>query len=142
MIFVAHDGLVFSIESVKSNAVFRGDYMNSVNIFGIKNCDTMKKAFKWLEENNIPYEFHDYKKSGVPDDIIRKAIDALGWEKVINMRGTTWRTLPEDVRKSMDAEQALQIALQFPSVVKRPLFIANNSYYVGFTAEVREKNLI
>ncbi len=101
-------------------------------IYGIKNCDTMKKAFAWLDENKIPYVFHDYKKQPPDEEVLKTAIRTHGWEKVINQRGTTWRALPENIRAGMDAENAFTIALQNPSIIKRPLLIHNNQTYLGF----------
>ncbi len=70
--------------------------MSDVIIYGIRNCDTMKKAFKWLDAHGVSYSFHDYKKDGVPENVIKSAIDAHGWEAVLNRRGTTWRQLPDE----------------------------------------------
>ena len=67
----------------------------AITVYGIKNCDTMKKALKWLDEQGLEYHFHDYKKDGVPEAQLRRWIDALGWETVINRRGTTWRKLDQ-----------------------------------------------
>ena len=69
--------------------------MSTPVIYGIKNCDTMKKAFKWFESQDIQYDFHDYKKLGVDEDVLVMAIKQCGWDNVINRRGTTWRKLPE-----------------------------------------------
>ena len=109
----------------------------SVTIYGIKNCDTMKKAFAWLKEQGIAYDFHDYKKAGVDEDVLKEAIAGHGWERVINQRGTTWRKLPEDVRASMDADGALAAAKENASLVKRPLLVdeACNSY-LGFSEDM------
>ena len=65
----------------------------AITVYGIKNCDTMKKALKWLDQQGLEYHFHDYKKDGVPEAPLRRWIDALGWDTVINRRGTTWRKL-------------------------------------------------
>lgn len=107
----------------------------SVKIFGIKNCDTMKKAFTWLDEAGVSYDFHDYKKLGVDDAVLKDAIAAHGWENVINKRGTTWRKLPEDVQANMDDEQAIAIAEENPSIVKRPLLLKDGQTYLGFKAD-------
>ena len=104
----------------------------SVQIYGIKACDTMKKAFTWLEEHGIDYQFHDYKKAGAPEAALRRWIDALGWETVINRRGTSWRKLPESLRDSMDAEQALRVALDNPSLIKRPMLEKGKLLEPGF----------
>lgn len=105
------------------------------NIFGIKNCDTMKKAFKWLDENGVEYDFHDYKKEGVDEAVLRQALCAHGWENVINRRGTTWRKLPDDVKNSMDETAAISVAIDNPSIVKRPLLVHQDNVYLGFKAE-------
>ncbi|MDX1803804.1 MAG: ArsC family reductase [Alcanivorax sp.] len=106
-----------------------------LTLFGIKNCDTMKKAMKWLDDRGIDYRFHDYKKAGVPADALGQWIDTLGWETVINRRGTTWRKLDEAVRDSMDAGQALQVALDNPSIIKRPILQDDTILTAGFKAD-------
>lgn len=116
--------------------------MSDIKIYGIKNCDTMKKTFKWLEQEDVSYEFHDYKKSGVPVDVIQSAIEKHGWEVVINKRGTTWRKLDDSAKADMTDEKALDICAENPSIIKRPLFLANNSCFIGFGEENREKILI
>lgn len=108
-------------------------------IYGIKNCDTMKKALKWLDDNGAAYEFHDYKKQAVPKDVMSRAIKELGWENVINRRGTTWRKLPETERDNMDSGAALTAAMDNPSLIKRPLLQHNGKIYLGFNdAQYRE----
>lgn len=113
--------------------------MNTPKIYGIKNCDTMKKAFKWLEASNISYEFHDYKKQGVSEDILEKAIKAHGWEAVINKRGTTWRQFSKDVQDNMDAMQAITIAQDNSSIIKRPLLVYKDNIFLGFNVETYEE---
>ena len=108
----------------------------SVKIFGIKNCDTMKKAFAWLDENGVTYDFHDYKKLGVDEAVLREAITAHGWENVINRRGTTWRKLPEDVKEAMNEAHAATIAQENPAIIKRPLLLKDRETYLGFKAEI------
>ena len=107
----------------------------NVTIYGIKACDTMKKAFTWLDDNGIDYHFHDYKKEGAPEAALRRWIKALGWETVINRRGTTWRKLPQAQRDSMDADSAVAAALENPSLIKRPLLETGTIIEAGFKAE-------
>ena len=107
----------------------------SVTVYGIKACDTMKKAFTWLDNNGIAYRFHDYKKEGAPEAALRQWIKALGWEVVINRRGTTWRKLPESLRDSMDAEKAVAAALENPSLIKRPMLETGKLVEAGFKPE-------
>jgi len=101
-------------------------------IYGIKNCDTMKKTFKWLDTNSVSYDFHDYKKNGLDLDVLALSIATHGWENVLNRRGTTWRKLPDNIKENMNAELALQIAQENPSIIKRPLLVHKNKSYLGF----------
>lgn len=111
-----------------------------MKLYGIRNCDTVKKARKWLEENGIDYEFHDFKKDGLSDDQLRQWEQAVGWETLVNRRGTTWRKLPEDVRDTMDADTAHQVMLENPSIIKRPVVErADNAISVGFNADTWAK---
>lgn len=103
-------------------------------IYGIKSCDTMKKAFTWLTEEGIEYHFHDYKKEGAVEARLRHWIDQLGWETVINRRGTTWRKLPQAQRDAMDTEGAVQAALDNPSLIKRPIIEQGTILLAGFDA--------
>ena len=112
--------------------------MAMTTIYGIKNCDTMKKAFGWLEQNNISYDFHDYKKQGTPKEVIQQALSEHGWQNVINKRGTTWRNLPENVKSEITQESALDLAENNPSIVKRPLLIHKGQSYLGFKPEIYE----
>jgi arsenate reductase len=104
-------------------------------IYGIKNCDTMKKAFKWLEAEDISYEFIDYKKTEPDTAILKQAINEHGWETVINQRGTTWRKLDNATKETMNAEKAIPLALKNPSILKRPLLIHNSISHIGFKPE-------
>jgi arsenate reductase len=104
----------------------------TIAIYGIKNCDTMKKTFQWFDKNGVAYTFHDYKKSGADAAVLKRAINLLGWETVINRKGTTWRGLPDGVRDSLDAASAARLALETPSVIKRPLIVAGNVVLAGY----------
>ena len=106
-----------------------------LTIFGIKNCDTMKKALKWLDDNGIVYHFHDYKKEGVPEQRLRQWLEALGWETVINKRGTTWRKLDDAVKESMNTEKAITVATENPSIIKRPILQNDHFILAGFKAD-------
>lgn len=110
----------------------------SVTIYGIKNCDTMKKALRWLDAQGLSYEFHDYKKQGADESVLRSAMDQHGWDVVINRRGTTWRKLPDDVKNTMDAERAIAAALDNPSLIKRPLLVKDDQSHLGFKPDQYE----
>ena len=107
-------------------------------IYGIKNCDTMKKAFTWLEEKGINYEFIDFKKTQPDEKILRLAIKEHGWETVINKRGTTWRKLPDDVQNNMDETKAVSLTQDNPSIIKRPLLVHNEQTHIGFKPDQYE----
>ena len=104
----------------------------TATLYGIQNCDTMKKAFKWLDAQNIAYDFHDYKKIGIDEDVLKQALTQHGWENVINRRGTTWRKLPQETQDSMNDDQAIAIAAENPSILKRPLLKQGNDIFLGF----------
>lgn len=106
-----------------------------MKLYGIKNCDTVKKARKWLDEQGIDYEFHDFKKDGLQSDLLFLWEDAVGWETLLNRRGTTWRKLPEDVRDTIDAQSAHEIMLENPSIIKRPVVENGGDVRVGFSAD-------
>ena len=101
-------------------------------LYGIKNCDTIKKARKWLENNNIEYTFHDYRIDGLDADWLSKTEQALGWEQLLNKRGTTFRQLSEEQKASVDKNNALELMLEYPAMIKRPVLIHNEGYHLGF----------
>ncbi|MEI8169879.1 MAG: ArsC family reductase [Rhodoferax sp.] len=106
----------------------------AVTVFGIPNCSTVKKARTWLTDQGIDYLFHDFKKQGVPADLLPGWIAAVGWEKLVNRKGTTWRKLDEATREAVvDVVSASTVMLANPSVVKRPVVIwGDGRVTVGF----------
>ncbi len=112
-----------------------------VRIYGIKNCDTMKKALKWLDERGIAYELHDYKKSGIDADRLRAWEAELGWETLLNRRGMMWRRVPDEVKATINQESALRLMLETPSMIKRPLLDTGTARYLGFKPERYEEVL-
>ena len=101
-------------------------------LYGIPNCDTIKKSRKWLKDNDIDYEFHDYKKLGVPEKELKTWVKLLGWETLLNKRGTTWRKLDEKIKESVNETSAIQIMLDNPSIIKRPVLVKGKNILVGF----------
>jgi arsenate reductase len=94
----------------------------TVTVYGIANCDTVKKARAWLADHGVAYDFHDYKKAGVPAARLDAWIDVLGWEPLVNRQGLTWRRLGETIRAAVvDRTSARALLLREPSLVKRPL---------------------
>lgn len=106
-------------------------------IYGIKNCDTVKKARRWLEENGVDARFHDYRVEGLDDALLQTLVDKQGWEALLNTRGTTWRKLDESVRAACDnADAAKTLMLEHPAVIKRPfLLAASGESLLGFKPE-------
>jgi Spx/MgsR family transcriptional regulator len=110
----------------------------TVTVYGIKNCDTMQKAFAWLERRKVDYVFHDYKKSGADEAVLKKAMKQHGWENVINRKGTTWRGLSDNVKAEMDESKAVAAALENPSLIRRPMMVNDEEIYLGFEEDVYE----
>mgnify|MGYP000403223601 CR=1 FL=1 len=101
-------------------------------VFGIKNCDTMKKAFAWLGEQGVAYEFVDYKKAGVAEARLPDWSARAGWQKLLNTRGLMWRKLSEEERSDVDEAKALRLMSQYPSLIKRPVLDTGTALLVGF----------
>ena len=105
----------------------------SVTIYGIKNCDTMKKAFTWLEGHGVTYAFHDYKAKGIDAAHLEKWCKALGWEKVLNRAGTTFRKLPDSDREGLTEKKAIALMQAQPSMIKRPVVdLGGGKLLLGF----------
>ena len=110
-----------------------------LTIYGIKNCDTMKKAFLWLDGNNVAYQFHDYKKASLDENTLNHWLDTLGWQALVNQKGTTWRKLALD-KNTLDNQSIKPIILQNLSMIKRPLLVLDDGQMVlGFEKEVWQK---
>ncbi|MBX4998428.1 ArsC family reductase [Rhizobium lentis] len=107
-----------------------------VTIYGIKNCDTMKKARSWLEEHDVAYEFHDYKALGIDRAHLEAWIDRAGLDKVLNRAGTTFRKLPEAEREGLSREKAIALMIEQPSMIKRPVLEAEGKLLIGFKPEI------
>ena len=106
-----------------------------IKMYGIRNCDTVKKARKWLDDHAIEFEFHDFKKHGLNSEQLAIWEHSVGWEALLNRRGTTWRKVPENVRNSIDAASAHQLMLDNPSIIKRPVVDHQGSVTLGFNAD-------
>lgn len=112
-----------------------------IKIFGIKNCDTMKKAFAWLEANGVAYEFTDYKKAGIAATRLPDWNQRAGWQKLLNTRGLMWKKLGEAERADVDEAKALQLMAQYPSLIKRPVLDTGTALLVGFSPETYAEQL-
>ena len=103
-----------------------------VTIYGIKNCDTMKKARAWLDGHGVAYAFHDYKAAGIAPGLLQGWARAVGWEVLLNRAGTTFRKLPEPVKAGLGEKKALALMLDQPSMIKRPVLDVGGTLIVGF----------
>ena len=105
-----------------------------ITLYGIKNCDTIKKARRWLETQGIDYRFHDYRVDGLDNTLLQSFINELGWEALLNTRGTTWRKLDEATRNQItNATAAASLMIEMPAIIKRPLLCApGNPMLLGF----------
>ncbi|MBC8052233.1 MAG: ArsC family reductase [Sphingobacteriaceae bacterium] len=104
-----------------------------MKVYGIKNCDTVKKALNWLDKNNITYEFHDYKKSGISIEKLNEWSAQLGWEPLLNKKGTTWKKLDTETQNKIQTkEAAFNLMQEKTSVIKRPLIEGGSKLLLGF----------
>jgi arsenate reductase len=106
----------------------------TVTLYGIPNCDTIRKARAWLTDQGIDHDFHDYRKRGADLDLLQSMAQQLGWEAMLNRRGTTWRRLPETAKAQVDERLALQLMQDNPAIIKRPILAHRNHLHLGFSA--------
>ncbi|WP_257287894.1 ArsC family reductase [Endozoicomonas sp. ONNA1] len=104
-----------------------------ITLYGISNCDTIRKARKWLNAAGIEYRFHDYRKEGLDKVSLQNWSNELGWEALLNRRGTTWRQLPEAQKASVDEASAIELMLEQPAMIKRPLLDTGSKKVLGFS---------
>jgi Spx/MgsR family transcriptional regulator len=107
----------------------------SVTLYGIKNCDTVKKARKWLDANSVPYTFHDFRVDGITKTLVKNFLKQVDIETLINKRGTTWRKLSDEEKEIKTKTQAVELMVENPTIIKRPVLEANKKVYVGFSNE-------
>ena len=113
----------------------------AVTIYGIKNCDTMKKARAWLDGHGVAYGFHDYKAEGIDKDRLKQWSGAVGWETLLNRAGTTFRKLPDADKEDLNERKALALMLAQPSMIKRPVLDLGGKLLVGFKPEIYDKEV-
>jgi len=101
-------------------------------VYGIKNCDTVKKALKWLADHNIEYKLHDYRIDGLDSNFLVQAEAQFGWDVLVNKRSTTWRNLDEQVKNSLDKTTALSVLAENPTLIKRPIILQDELALIGF----------
>lgn len=107
----------------------------AITIYGIKNCDTIKKARRFLDDNNVEYNFHDYRTDGVPEKLLATWVKKHGWETVLNKRGTTWRQLDDKTKASTDESNVVGLLTEHPAMIKRPVTVKGKNSMVGFSKD-------
>ena len=112
-----------------------------ITIYGIKNCDTMKKARAWLDGHSVAYDFHDYKTEGIAKEKLKRWSDELGWETLLNRAGTTFRKLPDADKEGLNERKALALMLAQPSMIKRPVLDLGGKLLAGFKPEIYAKEV-
>ena len=104
-------------------------------LYGIRNCDTIRKARRWLDENGVDYDFHDVRADGLDKKTLACWEQQLGWEQLLNRRGTTWRKLPAEIRDGIDRASAMRIMLDNPAIIKRPVLALDKQLHLGFSTD-------
>ena len=115
--------------------------MTRPTLYGIRNCDTVKKARAWLDVRGVGYDFHDYKTAGIDEARLRAWAAELGWETLLNRAGTTFRRLPEAAKQGLDADKAIALMLAQPSMIRRPLLDLGNRRVAGFSEALYEREM-
>jgi len=108
----------------------------SVTIYGIKSCDTMKKAFTWLGDHGVAYRFHDYRAEGIDAGAVATWVRALGWEKVLNKASTTFKDLPAEQKADLDEARAIALMVHNPTMIKRPVLVTDKTTMAGFKPDL------
>jgi len=111
----------------------------AITIYGIKNCDTMKKARAWLDKHGVAYAFHDYKAAGIDRGRLEGWAKSVGWETLLNRAGTTFRKLPDKDKDGITEKKAIALMLDQPSMIKRPVLDVGGKLIVGFSPQTYEK---
>lgn len=112
--------------------------MADITLYGIPNCDSIKKARTWFEKRQIPYAFHDYKRAGIDKEKLEEWVLQVGWEPLLNKSGTTFRQLPDVLKQDIDGDKAVLLMAAHPSMIKRPIVEADGELIVGYDSTAYE----
>ncbi|NKB52936.1 MAG: Spx/MgsR family RNA polymerase-binding regulatory protein [Rhizobiaceae bacterium] len=110
-----------------------------MKIYALKNCDTCKKALAWLSGKNAAFNVHDVRADGMTTDDVRPIVEAVGWEAAVNRRSTTWRNLNDDDKADLSNDKAVDLIVQNPTLMKRPVYVSGDTTIVGFDSSAKEK---
>lgn len=110
-------------------------------LYGIKNCDTVKKARAWLDQQHIDFRFHDFRSDGLEPDLLQRFEAALGWETLLNRKSTSWRQLVPEQQNGLDRDKALQLMLAYPTLIKRPILQNGEKFIMGFNPDTYRREL-
>ena len=124
---------------MRSRAELARGTINMTILYGISNCDTCRKAKKWFDENKIQFIFFDFRKIELTRPQIEKWVDAMGLDALINRRGTTWRNLSEDRRETLNGSNCVDVLLDAPTLMKRPIIEINEKFLIGFNPLIMEQ---
>ena len=113
--------------------------MSKIVLYGIANCDTIKKAKTWMQDRGIEFVFHDYRKDGLEPSLLQDLVGRLGWESMLNRRGTTWRKLPDAIKNHIDKASAMEAMRENPALITRPILASDDELYLGFSAQQYEE---
>jgi arsenate reductase len=109
----------------------------AITLYGIPNCDTVKKARSWLDAHGVPYTFHDFKKAGISSSLIQTWLRDVAWDVLVNRKGTTWRALSDERKATItDNKSATALMIESPSIIKRPVLATDDKTHVGFSDEL------
>ncbi|WP_077337916.1 Spx/MgsR family RNA polymerase-binding regulatory protein [Pseudocolwellia agarivorans] len=111
-------------------------------IYGIKNCDTVKKSLKWLEKNNIEFSFHDFRVDGLTPELLTSLVNRSSWDVLLNKRSTTFRNLPSEIKDNLTDDVIFNAVIEQPTLLKRPILIKNDITCVGFKDDLYQENLL
>lgn len=109
-----------------------------IDVYGLSNCDTCRKARKWLDAEGVDYQFHDIRKAELDHSVIADWAGKAGWETLLNRRGTTWRGLPDSSKQNIDLHSSTKLMTQHPALIKRPVFVLGNEVLIGFSGDVQQ----
>ncbi|MGR8979551.1 MAG: ArsC family reductase [Gammaproteobacteria bacterium] len=112
-----------------------------MTLYGIKNCDTVKKARTWLEKNGKAYRFHDYRTDGLPPELLKQFAEELGWEKLLNRSSASWRQLSHEQQADLTEDKAMGLMLATPTLIKRPILNTGGRLIIGFKVETYQSHL-